>query len=682
MLSKTKRLVMTEHNLNQIRREIEQLRAQLHRHNRLYYVENNPEISDAEYDALMRRLIDLEKKHPQLVIPDSPTQRVGGEPLKGFASVRHAVAMLSLENTYSREELLDFDRRVRRSLEMSKSLPYVAEVKLDGVAVSLRYQNGLLVQGSTRGDGVTGDDITDNLKTIPMVPLRLTADVPLLEARGEVYMNRDDFQLLNRRREEAGEELMANPRNATAGSLKLLDPRLTAARPLNIAIYGIGRISGISFETHLQALKELKKLGFKTVDHFKLCHNIDEVTAYCDHLEQKRDTLPYEIDGVVIKVNRLEYHDLLGATSKNPRWAIAYKFKARQATTRLLDIVVQVGRTGTLTPVAVLEPVHLAGSIISRATLHNEDEIKRKDIRVGDTVLIEKGGDVIPKIVKVIFTKRTGAEKEFRMPAKCPICGSEVLRIPGEVAVKCASIACPAQLKNRISHFAARGAMDIEGLGESLVEQLVDNGLVADCGDIYSLRKEQLTNLERMGGKSSQNLLEAIESSKSQPLSRLFFAIGIPYVGARAAGLLARQYSSIDQLARASGEKLEQIDEIGPRTAESIVEFFKKPQNLEVIEKLKLAGVLTEEKKTKKTATVVDTDFAGKTFVLTGSLQKFTREQVSSMIEQRGGRASGSVSKKTSYVLAGENPGSKLDKAKQLGVPIITEQDFIRMLKR
>jgi len=648
---------MVDHSLDEVKLEIEKLREELYRHNRLYYTENNPEISDSEYDAFMQQLAELEKKYPDLVTPDSPTQRVGGAPLEGFTSVRHAIPMLSLDNTYSREELYDFDGRVKRGLDISEDMEYVAEVKLDGVAVSLRYENGRFVRGSTRGDGVTGDDITENLKTIKMIPLRLAKIFPTIEARGEVYMNRTDFEKFNRKREQAGEELLANPRNATAGSLKLLDSKLAAVRPLRIAIYGIGEISGITVDTHLEVLENLKTLGFTTVEHYRLCRGIEEVISFCNEMEQKRADIPCDIDGMVIKVNRLDYQVRLGATSKSPRWAIAYKFKAEQATTRLLDIKVQVvkvqvGRTGTLTPVSILKPVRLAGSVISRATLHNEDEIKRKDIRVGDTVLIEKGGDVIPKIVKVIIGKRTGSEKIFQMPDRCPVCDSEVLRVPDEVAVRCANIACPAQLKNRICHFAARGAMDIEGLGESLVEQLVDKKMLTDCGDIYSLEKEQLAELERMGEKSSRNLLNAIEESKSRPLARLFFGIGIPFVGARAASLLAQRYSSIDDLAAAEKEYLENIEEIGPKTAESVIEFFKKPRNMEVIEKLKRAGVRTIEEKPK--ATAVDPNFAGKTFVLTGSMEKFTRGEASEIIEQRGGRATASVSKKTDYVLAGE----------------------------
>jgi len=670
---------LTGQEKKQIKHEIERLRDQLHRHNRLYYIENKPVISDFEFDQLLKKLADLEQRHPEFIVPDSPTQRVGGAPLEGFETVRHSIPMLSLGNSYSREELIEFDDRIKRGLKLSEDIEYVAELKLDGVAVALRYERGRFITGSTRGDGITGDNITENIKTIKMVPLRLARDIPLLEVRGEVYMDREDFERMNRAREETGEEILANPRNATAGSLKLLDPRLTARRPLKIAMYGIGAVEGLEFQTHLEVLTTLRDLGLKTVEHYRLCRGIQEVIDFCDTWEEKRDSLAYEIDGMVIKTNLIAYHARLGSTSKSPRWAMAYKFKAQQATTLLHKIRVQVGRTGTLTPVAELQPVRLAGSVISRATLHNEDEIRRKDIREGDTVLIEKGGDVIPKVVKVIKEKRPKDSAEFKMPAECPVCGSGVLRVEGEVALRCANIACPAQVKNRITHFASRGAMDIEGLGESLVEQLVDNGLLKDYGDIYSLKKEQLVNIERMGAKSSENLIKAIEAAKSRPTGRLFFAIGIPFVGAKAGAILADNFASLDELAAAEVGELETIDEIGPRTARSIVEFFRNPRNLDVIEKIKAAGVVT--KRRKKEAGPVDPNFAGKVFVLTGTLRNFSRNRCSEIIEQRGGKTTSSVSKNTDYVLAGENPGSKLDKARQLGVRVLSEGDFMNMLK-
>jgi DNA ligase (NAD+) len=669
---------MTAKSTEQIQHQIEQLRQELHRHNRLYYIENNPEISDNEFDQLLKKLEALEAQHPELITPDSPSQRVGGAPLEGFKTVMHSVPMLSLGNTYSNQELIDFDLRVKKGLDLADSIQYVAEPKLDGVAVSLRYEDGKFVTGATRGDGVSGDNVTENLKTIHTIPLRLTQDVPVLEVRGEVYMDRKDFDQMNRDREEAGEEVLANPRNATAGSLKLLDSRVTAKRPLKIALYGIGAVDGIEFKTQIDALTKLKDIGLKTVEHFRQCCDINEVIDFCSEWEEKRDSLAYEIDGIVIKVNRIEDQTRLGSTAKSPRWAMAYKFKARQATTLLHKINVQVGRTGVLTPVAELKPVPLAGSVISRATLHNEDEIKRKDIREGDTVIIEKGGEVIPKVVKVLEDKEHDNRPEFKMPSTCPVCGGHVLRVEGEVALRCANIACPAQVKNRIAHFASRGAMDIEGLGVSLVDQLVDNGLLHDYGDIYSLNMEQLLNIERMGQKSSQNLLAAIEASKKRPLARLIFAIGMPYVGSKGGSILAQSYRSLDDLEQAGIDALEAIDEIGPRTSQSVVEFFENERNRIVIQKIKAAGVNTKQ---EEDTGQVDPNFVGKTFVLTGTLEKFSRTQCSEMIEKRGGKTSGSVSKNTDYLLAGESAGSKLDKARKLGVEVITESDFMEMMK-
>ena len=660
-----------------VQHQLEQLRQELRRHNRLYYIENNPEISDYEFDRLLKKLEALEAQHPELITPDSPTQRVGGAPVKGFETVRHSVPMLSLGNTYSRQELIDFDVRVKKGLDLTGSVEYVAEPKLDGVAVSLRYEQGRLVTGATRGDGVRGDNVTENLKTIRMIPLRLTQDIPVIEVRGEVYMDRNDFERMNRDREQAGQEVLANPRNATAGSLKLLDPRTSATRPLKIALYGIGAVAGIEFKTQLDVLKKLQDLGLKTVEHFRLCSDINAVVDYCSEWEQKRDSLAYEIDGMVIKVNRIEDQRRLGATAKSPRWAMAYKFKARRAITALLKINVQVGRTGVLTPVAELKPAPLAGSVIARATLHNEDEIRRKDIREGDTVVIEKGGDVIPKVVEVIKDPMHEKRPVFKMPSACPVCGGPVLRVEGEVALRCANIACPAQLKNRIAHFASRGAMDIEGLGQSLVNQLVDSGLLKDYGDIYSLTRDQLVNIERMGQKSSENLLAAIEASKKRPLARLLFAIGMPYVGSKGGAVLARSYRSLDELMQAEISALENIDEIGPRTARSVVEFFENDQNKIVIQKLRDAGVNTRQ---EEDTGQLDPNFAGKVFVLTGTLEKFSRAQCSEMIEKRGGKTASSVSRNTDYLLAGEGPGSKLDQARKLGVTVITEADFMKLV--
>jgi len=658
---------------------IEALGKELHHHNRMYYIENRPEISDAEYDALMKELIELEKAYPELITADSPTRRVGGEPLEAFATVEHAVPMLSLDNTYSKEEVMAFDARIRRALPGEKEMEYVVEPKIDGVAVSLRYENNVFVQGSTRGNGLVGDDITANLRTIKTIPLRLEGDaIPLLEVRGEVYMPREAFDKLNEDKEAAGEEPFANPRNATAGSLKLLDPKISARRNLDIAVHSLGQAERVSFQTHSQFLKQLRRLGLKVNEGYMLLKGIERVMEYCDEWEEKRDSLPYEIDGMVIKVNRLELRDILGATSKSPRWAFAYKFKARQASTVLKDIKVQVGRTGVLTPVAILEPVPLAGTVISRATLHNADEIKRKDVRIGDTVLIEKGGDVIPKVVKVVTTKRTGKEKVFKVPDRCPVCSASVVKVEGEVAIRCGNIACPAQLKNRLKYFGSRGAMDIEGLGEVLVEQLVDRRLVNDVGDLYELDVETVANLERMAQKSAENLINAIEGSKTRDFSRVIFAIGIPYVGSRAAELLAEHFRSMDELSQATMEELEAIPEIGPRTAESVVHFFGEKENQKVIEKLKAAGV---NMVSSAREAVEDSAFAGKTFVLTGALQSMTRQEAEEKIKQRGGKTSSSVSRKTDYVVVGENPGSKYDKAVELGVGTLSEEELMEMLR-
>ena len=658
---------------------IESLRNAIHRHNRLYYIENQPEISDAEYDALLRELIDLEQAHPDLITPDSPSQRVGGEPLEAFAAVRHAIPMLSLDNTYSKEEVLAFDARIKRVLSVQKDIEYVAEPKIDGVAVSLRYEDSLFVQGATRGNGLVGDDITANLKTIRTIPLRLEDDrIPLLEVRGEVYMPRQAFENLNEEKEAAGEEPFANPRNAAAGSLKVLDPRISATRKLGSVIHGLGQVEGLAFETHYEFLSSARKLGFKVNEGFALFEGIEKVLDYCDEWEEKRDSLPYEIDGMVIKVNQLALREVLGRTSKSPRWAFAYKFKARQASTLLEDIQVQVGRTGVLTPVAVLQPVRLAGTVISRATLHNADEVRRKDIRIGDTVLIEKGGDVIPKVVKVVTTKRTGKEKPFSMPDRCPVCSSKVMQVEGEVAIRCTNMACPAQLKNRLKHFGSRGAIDIEGLGEVLVSQLVDKGLVKDPADLYTLDVETVANLERMGEKSAQNLVDAIEKSKKRDYSRVIFALGIPAVGTRAADLLAEHFRSMDELSRATVEELETVPEIGPRTAEGIVRFFTEQANQDVLVKLKAAGV-----NLASSAPPVSRDdrFSGKTFVLTGALSNMTRSDAEQKIKERGGKTSGSVSRNTDYVIVGENPGTKYDKAVELGLRTLSEAEFLKMLK-
>jgi DNA ligase (NAD+) len=590
--------------------------------------------------------------------------------------VGYAVPMLSLDNTYSQDELHAFDERVRKGLDTAGPVEYEVEFKVDGAAVGLRYEAGRLAVGYTRGDGRTGEEVTHNLRTIPSVPLVLPKGAPaLLEVRGEVFMTRAEFERVNEAQLEAGLEPFANPRNTAAGTLKLLDARIAAERRLDVVLYGVGEHEGIEFATQKGLVDKLAELGFKVLPHACVCRGVEQVLEVCDQWQPKRHDLPFGIDGMVVKVNRRELHAVLGATSKAPRWAIAYKFPAEQATTRLKEIVVQVGRTGTLTPVAVVEPVQLAGTTVSRATLHNEDEIRRKDIRVGDTVLMEKGGDIIPKVVAVITDKRTGREKPFRMPEKCPACGAPVERLEDEVAVRCTNVACPAQARRRIGHFAARGAMNIDGLGEKLIDQLLDSGLVEDYADLYALTAERVAALERMGETSARNLIKAIEASKAQPLGRLIFALGIPEVGTRAAEILAGAFGSLDELMNASADELEALDEIGPSTAESIVGFFHNKRNRAVIEKLRRAGVTMRGAERKAAGDAL----AGKTVVITGTLSR-PRAEFEAAIKANGGRPGASVSPKTSYVLVGESPGSKLDKARELGIPLLTEAEFWAML--
>ena len=661
-----------------VEKRIERLRAEIRHHDHKYYVEDNPEISDAEYDALMRELRELEAAHAELLTPDSPTQRVAPEPMSALAKVTYAVPMLSLDNTYSHDELRAFDERVQRALGTAGPIDYEVEFKMDGAAVGLRYEGGRFVVGYTRGDGRTGEDVTHNLRTIPAVPLVLPAGAPpLLEVRGEVYMARAEFERVNAAQLEAGLEPFANPRNTAAGTLKLLDARITAERRLDIVLYGVGEHEGVEFPTQHGLIEHLAKLGFKVLPESEVRRGVDAVLELCDAWQPRRHELPFGIDGVVVKINDRRLHDQLGATSKAPRWAIAYKFPAEQATTTLREILVQVGRTGTLTPVAVVDPVQLAGTTVTRATLHNEDEVRRKDIRVGDTVLMEKGGDIIPKVVKVVTEKRTGREKPFRMPPKCPACGAPVERLEGEVAVRCTNVACPAQAKRQIGHFAGRGAMDIDGLGEKLIDQLLDRGLVKDYADLYALGAEEVAALERMGTKSAENLVKAIKESKARPLDRLIFALGIPEVGTRAAEILAGAFGSLDEFMAASAEQLETLEEVGPSTAESIVSFFHNERNRAVIDKLRRAGV---NMRGKKRAAAGDA-LAGKTIVITGTLSR-PRAEFEAAIKANGGRASGSVSAKTSYVLVGEDPGSKLDKARELGIPLLTEDEFWAMLGR
>jgi len=655
-------------------KRIEELVKLLNYYNYKYYVENNPVVSDYEYDKLYHHLLELEKKYPQFVKPYSPTQRVGGQPLKEFKTVQHRIPMLSIDNTYSSDELVEFDKRVKRMADVEE-VDYVVELKYDGVAVSLIYEDGKFILGASRGDGFRGDDITENLKTVKTLPLCIPYKKPI-EVRGEVYMRKDDFEKLNREREKNGEQLFANPRNATAGSLKLLDSREVAKRNLQLFVYQ--GIVGNDFETHWDVMNFLKELGFPVSPHMKHAENIKEVIDYCNEWEEKRFSLPYNIDGMVIKVNSLSLQEKLGTTTKSPRWVVAYKFPAEQVSTIIKDVIVQVGRTGTLTPVAVLEPVEISGTVVSRATLHNFDEIKRLGVKIGDRVFVEKGGEIIPKIVKVIPEARDGDEKDIPVPVKCPVCGNSVIKDTGEVAIRCPNVRCPAQVKERIIHFASKNAMDIEGLGEQWVNIFVDKGLLSDYGDIYYLKYEDLINLERMGDKSVKNLLKAIEDSKNRPLSRLIFALGIRYIGTHASEILAENFSSIDHLAKATFDHLSSIDEIGPVMAESIVEFFKNEENLKVIEKLKKVGVKTsrEEKEIEKKNVLSEL-----TFVITGTLKNYTRDEITDYIKSLGGKVSSSVSKKTDYIICGKEPGSKLQKGRQLGVKIINEEEFEQLVK-
>jgi DNA ligase (NAD+) len=660
------------------RRRIEDLRQEIRRHDYLYYVKNEPVISDYQYDMLIKELVALEREHPELITPDSPSQRVGGEPTEAFPTVLHPVPMLSLENTYSPEELRDFHRRVTEWLSGQK-VEYVAELKIDGVAVSLRYEGGLFIQGATRGDGVRGDDITPNLRTIRSVPLRLLGDDPRLmniEVRGEVYFPKDAFQRLNEERQNSGEKLFANPRNAAAGSLKLQDPRQVARRGLDMFVYAL--VSEREDLTHLERLESMSRIGLHVNPHFRLCDSIDEVLAYCQQWQGKRHDLAYETDGMVIKVNSPTQQRTLGSTAKSPRWMIAFKFPTEEAMTVLKDILVQVGRTGALTPVAVLEPVHLLGTTISRATLHNFEEIRRKDIRIGDHVMLEKGGEVIPKVVKVVVERRPQGTVPFLEPQQCPVCGGTLVHLPDEVALRCENVNCLAQLKRRLEHFASRGAMDIEGLGPALVEQLVQRHLVNDYGDLYFLTQDDLARLDRMAEKSAHTVVTSIQRSKDNPLHRLIFGLGIRHVGVSAARLLASQFSSLERLIGAGPEELEQIAEIGPTMATSIVSFFDNDRNRLVLEKLRKAGVRFEAEKLSDREN--ELPLAGKTFVLTGTLRGFTRDEAGERIRSRGGRVTSSISTQTDYVIVGENPGSKLDKARRLNITRLNEDELRRML--
>lgn len=659
--------------------EVERLRKEIAYHDYRYYILNDPVISDAEYDELMRRLRELESRYPELITPNSPTQRIGGAPAPEFKKVRHEEPMLSLDNAFSKEELLAFDQRLKRWSGESE-IEYVVEHKIDGVSVSLIYEDGIFVVGATRGDGITGEDVTANLRTIKTLPLRLVREVSgRLEVRGEVFMTKEEFERINREREELGLPLFANPRNAAAGSLRQLDPKVTASRALDIFVYYLINPEKWGVNTQWDALNFIRELGFKVNPYSKLCRDVEEVWSYCEEWEKRRDSLSYAVDGVVLKVNRMDLWKTLGATSKSPRWAIAFKFPPEEAVTKVLDIVVNVGRTGVLTPVAVLEPVHLGGTIVKRASLHNEDEIRRKDVKIGDWVVVRKAGEIIPEVVKVVIDRRTGSEREFKMPDRCPVCGASVVRPEGEVAYRCIGINCPAQLKERVRHFASRDAMDIRGLGPAIIEQLVDKKLIKDIADLYYLSYDDILSLERMGPKSAANLLKAINASKKRPLANLIFGLGIRYVGKVVAKLLADTFRTMDRLTGASYSELVEIEGIGEKVAMSVYKFFREPQTLALVEKLKKAGVSMGEEMERKE--IRESFFKGKSVVFTGELKSFTRGEISNILENLGAQVLDSVSKKVNLVIVGENPGSKYDKALSLGIPIMREEELLEKLK-
>lgn len=650
---------------------------EIEKHNRLYYQEAKPEISDKEYDKLLKELVDLEKKHPELANANSPTQRVGGAPIDGFVTLKHRLPMLSIDNTYSPSELKEFDKKVCKGLGKDKP-SYMVELKIDGVAISLIYENGILTAGVTRGDGEKGDDVTQNLKTVGGVPLKLNTKKPpaLLEVRGEVYMARANFARLNEQRVKEGLDKFANPRNSTAGSLKLLDPKLCAARKLSLFAYAIGAMEGIQVKSQTETLKLLHDFGFPVNSNATQLDSIEEVVAHCESWNDKRHDLPYDTDGMVIKVNDLGQREKLGITTKSPRWVVAYKFAAEQALTRLLNIELQVGRQGTLTPVAHLDPVQLAGTTVARASLHNDDNLKTKDIRVGDMVVVEKAGEIIPYIVRSEPSLRTGKEKPFVFPKVCPVCGADVVKDAKGAFYRCTGTDCVAQLKRRVRSYAARNAMDIENLGEEIIEQLVDTGLVKTLADIYKLGLNQLANLERMGEQSSRNLLDGIAASKSRGLARLLTGLGLRHVGENVADVLARKFISMKAFSQANEEELAAIEGIGPERAASIRSWFANTTNQELIESLEKAGIKMDE---SVSTVVASSALAGKSIVVTGTLVKYGREEIERRLRDLGAKASGSVSKKTDYLLAGEKAGSKLEKARELGVRIINEEEFEKL---
>ena len=658
-----------------VKKKMDELIDLINYHSNKYYNEDTPEISDFEYDNLMKELMKIETEHPELKREDSPSTRVGGKPLDKFNQVTHKIPMLSLSNAYSAQDLKDFDKRVRESV--NKDVEYVVEFKIDGLSVGLTYVDGVFKTGATRGNGVIGEDITQNLKTVKTIPLKID-DKEEIIVRGEVYISKENFEKINEQQEENGLQLFANPRNLAAGTLRQLDSKLTAKRPLDIFIFNLEYMQNEKFKTHSQSLEYLSNLGFKVSPNFKICKTIEDVIEHIEYWTINRSDLSFEIDGMVIKVNDLEEREQMGYTAKSPRWAIAYKFPAEQKKTKLKDIIVEVGRTGTITPTAILEPVRLAGTVVARATLHNEDYINEKDIRIGDTVLVQKAGDIIPQVLEVIKEDRTGDEIKFHMPEKCPVCHEPTVRLEGEAAVKCINMSCPAQIRRGIIHFASRDAMNIDGLGESIISLLLDNKIIKDVADLYYIKKEDIVNLERLGEKSATNLINAIEKSKNNDLYRLINGLGIKYIGVKGAKVLAKSFKSLDDIINSSIEELTNLEEFGEVMADSVVEFFKEDKNIVVINKLKEVGVNTLYSNSEDNG--LANIFDKMKIVLTGTLPTLKRNDAKELIEARGGKATSSVSKSTTFVLAGEEAGSKLTKANELGVTVIDEAKFLELL--
>jgi DNA ligase (NAD+) len=666
-------------NQDQAQKRIDKLRQEINFHNYRYYALDEPVVSDAEYDRLLRELENLEKDFPDLISPDSPTQRVGAPPLEKFEEVRHSLPMLSLANAFEEAEVQEFDARVRRFLKTDQDVEYCAELKMDGVAVELVYENGRFLIGSTRGDGFVGENVTRNLKTIRTIPLRLIVPAgepppERLEVRGEVFLPAKPFEEFNRQRAKAGEPPFANPRNAAAGSLRQLDSAVTRRRPLDFFCYGVGQLSGPSFETHWDVLDALGRWGFKVNPRRQRCRRIAEAVEFYRRMDEQREKLPYEIDGVVIKVNSLRLQETLGTIARSPRWAIAFKFKPKRVATRIRDIIVQVGRTGALTPTAVMDPVRVGGVEVSRATLHNQDEIDRKDVRIGDTVVIQRAGDVIPEVVEVVRERRTGQERKFRIPDRCPVCGSDVDKPEGEAVARCTGIACPAQIKETIIHFASREAMNIEGLGDRIIDQMVERGLIKDYADLYALTREDLLGLERMGPKLAANIQSAVDRSRKTTLDRLIYALGIRQVGESLAKLLAREFGGVEELSHASAERLESIPGVGPQKAASIYKFFQQRSNQKVLQKLRERGI-----EYSAPPPALKGKWENRVFVFTGALKTLSRGEAEARVEALGGKAASAVSKKTDYVVVGEDPGSKYEKARALGIKIFTEEEFLKL---